>query len=106
MNLRDYPTYGLVAVFIMAALFGTAQAETILTPADFHNPNPESMTHGRRGVLFTRADSWEPSATTIPFPEELRGAAEITITVYFIPAALDVEGEVCFCAMVSSDSPG
>lgn len=106
MNPSDYPKSGLVGVFILLVLMGAARADVFLTPADFHNPHPESMIHGSRGVLFTRGESWEPSATAIPFPHELHGASEIIITVYFIPAALDVEGDVCFCAGVSSDSPG
>jgi hypothetical protein len=106
MNSHTVGTSVLIGVGLLLTLAAVAQAEILLTPGDFHPPNPDLMTRDHRGILFTRGESWEPTATTIPFPEELRGASEIRITVYFIPEDSDLEGEVCICALVSSTSPG
>jgi hypothetical protein len=105
MNRRDVRTSVLLAAGLLLLAAG-AQAEVLLTPGDFHPPHPDMMTRGYRGILLTRGESWEPTATTIPFPQELRGAPELKITVYFVPEGVDVAGDVCICAQVSSASPG
>ncbi|MCK4413959.1 MAG: T9SS type A sorting domain-containing protein [Candidatus Eisenbacteria sp.] len=106
MNSHIARTSVLLGVGLVLILASVAHAEILLTAGDFHTPRPDLMTRGYRGILFTLGESWEPSATTIPFPDELRGVPEIRITVYFIPEDPHLVGDVCLCARISSDSPG
>jgi hypothetical protein len=106
MKTQEFRFGTVLGLGLLLLVAAGAQAEILLTPGDFHPPSPETMPCDHRGILLPRTESAEPTATTIPFPEALRGAGQIKVTVYFIPEDPELTGDICLCARTSSDSPG
>ena len=72
-----------------------AAAEIIVTSGDIGPSDPAVMIHNNVGCLMTRPESWVISTIVIPYPSELVGETELSITVYFVPDSPSA-GDVSF----------
>lgn len=83
------------AVILVCLSCPMATADIILTSGDIGPSDPTVMIRDNAGLLMTRTESWVISTVVIPYPSELVGEAQISVTVYFVPDSPDA-GDVDF----------